>query len=655
MIVKDESAIIERCLRSIVPVIDYWVICDTGSSDDTPSLVQSFFAENKVPGELHHIPFINFEVSRNHALDLCRKSAGEFNYILLPDADMELVVQDADFRSHLVEKAYWILQTDSNLSYYNLRLIQRNREAWYQGVTHEGLWTDVAKEELQSIYFFDHADGSNRKDKWKRDIGLLTEALKNDPDNSRYLFYLAQSYREAGKFMEALEYYSRRFQAGPPRDEMWYSLYMMAFCHKNLGDDAKFVDLCMQAYNYWPGRAEPLYHLAKHYRLQGNYEACFLLCEAAERIPMPEAGTFFVEGFIYRIGILEEMSISGFYCRDPARKQKGHDSCAYLATSRRAGEMSRETARRNCAYYVRKAADVFPGTELHQLSPLQQSSMTFMNPSLCRQGGKYFCIFRGVNYLLKDGYYQMQAQDDVIRTRNHFATLNPNFEIAADSEIRDLAPGPPRHDFPVQGFEDCRLFFCRERFWCSCTVRDRNPEGRCEIAILKLDHDRNVIEVQIVRSIGQELHQKNWVPAVNDDELYLIYATDPTTILKYDFDAKSAFVFHTSVPQPFLEFLRGGSQAIRLKNGWIYLTHENLSLDARNRIYLHRFIFLNDDFELGGWTDPFYFLHQGVEFCAGLAYDPESRKFLASFGVNDQQCWLISFDERSVFAQMHGA
>lgn len=53
MTVKDEAAIIERCLAAAAPVISSWVICDTGSTDDTRERVESFFAARGIPGELH--------------------------------------------------------------------------------------------------------------------------------------------------------------------------------------------------------------------------------------------------------------------------------------------------------------------------------------------------------------------------------------------------------------------------------------------------------------------------------------------------------------------------------------------------------------------------------------------------------------------------
>ena len=89
MIVKNESGIIERCLASVLPWIDCYVICDTGSTDATPEVIRTFFARHGVPGEIHAIDFVHFEYARNRALELCRAAPLAFDYILLTDADME--------------------------------------------------------------------------------------------------------------------------------------------------------------------------------------------------------------------------------------------------------------------------------------------------------------------------------------------------------------------------------------------------------------------------------------------------------------------------------------------------------------------------------------------------------------------------------------
>ena len=46
MIVKDEAPNIERCLASCAPFINYYVICDTGSTDNTKEIIKKFFDEN---------------------------------------------------------------------------------------------------------------------------------------------------------------------------------------------------------------------------------------------------------------------------------------------------------------------------------------------------------------------------------------------------------------------------------------------------------------------------------------------------------------------------------------------------------------------------------------------------------------------------------
>ena len=43
MIVRNESKIITRLLTSVLPIIDTYVICDTGSTDDTVSIIKDFF------------------------------------------------------------------------------------------------------------------------------------------------------------------------------------------------------------------------------------------------------------------------------------------------------------------------------------------------------------------------------------------------------------------------------------------------------------------------------------------------------------------------------------------------------------------------------------------------------------------------------------
>ena len=95
MIVKNESKVIERCLASILPVIDYWVIVDTGSTDGTQDKIKKFFDNVGIPGELHERPWKNFGHNRSEALELAYANK-DIDYCLMIDSD-EVLVFDPGF------------------------------------------------------------------------------------------------------------------------------------------------------------------------------------------------------------------------------------------------------------------------------------------------------------------------------------------------------------------------------------------------------------------------------------------------------------------------------------------------------------------------------------------------------------------------------
>src|SRR6056297_3256816 len=90
MIVKDESHIIESTLKNIIDKINisYWVICDTGSSDNTKEIIKRFFKEKEIPGELHEHEWKDFSYNRNLALEISKTKS---SYTFIFDADDEII------------------------------------------------------------------------------------------------------------------------------------------------------------------------------------------------------------------------------------------------------------------------------------------------------------------------------------------------------------------------------------------------------------------------------------------------------------------------------------------------------------------------------------------------------------------------------------
>ena len=62
MIVKNEEKFLAQCLKSIKDAVDEIIIVDTGSTDRTVEIAQSFGAK------VYHHPWRSFSEARNHSL-----------------------------------------------------------------------------------------------------------------------------------------------------------------------------------------------------------------------------------------------------------------------------------------------------------------------------------------------------------------------------------------------------------------------------------------------------------------------------------------------------------------------------------------------------------------------------------------------------------
>ncbi len=645
MIVRNEAAIIERCLDALAPVIDYFVIVDTGSTDDTIVRVQSLLGGRGIAGEVHKTEFADFATTRNEALELCRHSSAAFDYILLADADMQLRIEEPRFRETLSAEAYRVRQHGGS-SYDNVRLLRRNVPAHYVGATHEFLGVEGSIERLSALSFIDHQDGSSRWEKAERDLRLLRRALQHDPSDARSMFYLAQTLRETGRLEEAAEWYRSRIDAGGWVEEVWYSRWMLALCQT---EGTERVRLCMEAWQSRPHRAEPLHSIANHFRLNGDSERAMVFAEKGRTMPYPANDLLFIDDRIYREGFDEEVSICGYYSPDPSRRFAGREACFSLATRRDVSGSTRAIARSNSAFYAARFDEMFPGATACSIPFTPEPGWLPANPSITRTSAGWVGIIRTVNYRIENGSYQLPAGDRVVRTRNHLVRLTDSFDISSTREIDEASDAPVLPEARIRGYEDCRIFAWRSGLWASATVADRSD--RCEMILLELDFDGTVRSEHRMPGPVADRHEKNWAPLVFGEELLFLYLSDPTILMRYDPASETVTELTRQIPPFALEHLRGGSQLVPVDDGWIYLAHDVSAVHGSERVYLHRFVHLNDAFAIDAITDPFYFARKGIEFASGLARDGDC--LVASFGVNDGAAHLATFDLPLVVSQLH--
>lgn len=666
MIVKNEAKRIVRALSSCVDFIDCYVITDTGSEDDTADVIRDFFKAHKIPGVVTNSIFKDWSQARNSALLAARSVLPRFrwDYAMLMDADMELVVADrAKFMAMRDGLAYDMEQQAGNLRYYNRRLVSVKATGLYAGVTHEYLDVHSAGSIPPTVaYFVDHADGANRPEKFKRDIRLLLEGLEKEPNNSRYYFYLAQSYREAGDPVKALEWYRKRVAAGGWQEEQWNAQVNVANCLKDMADEAGFIREMLIAYNMRPSRAEPLYDLANYFRWKDDKQPiASLFARAGLTIP-PTDDQLFVNERVYQVGLKEEFSITGFYL--PYLRNESFRVADKL--SQQAGPYgdARELARQNLYHYMPKLEETCPSFTWKNIPFTPPEGWVAMNPSVALYDGRVYCVVRTVNYRINEhGQYLIRASDGTANDSNPIETRNYLLSLAADpmTQTHDnvppkaselLAPPSLPCEFkPVIGFEDMRLFWWNGNPWVSSTVRQIHWDGNCEQVLARPDIVTG--ELTDVRRMLREPRQteKNWAPIPNAEHRGdLKFMWRPGTVV----DDAGKTVSHN--PPTFnVDNISGGSQLVPIPGGWVALVHSAHQIPGSAcRYYYHRFIRYDRYFKVAAMSTPFVFHDKVIEFAAGMCYHPtDPSKFVISYGYQDAEARIATVSCAEVEAMLH--
>jgi glycosyltransferase involved in cell wall biosynthesis len=142
MIVKDEAALIERCLDSVRRVVQYVLIVDTGSRDGTQDIIRRYLARHRIQGEVVEEPWRDFAYNRTFALAELRKRE-EVDYALIIDADDRLVLEDGfdaeRFRADLHADLYDVLIRYGDTSYHRPQIFRNRLGFHFKAVQHEYL------------------------------------------------------------------------------------------------------------------------------------------------------------------------------------------------------------------------------------------------------------------------------------------------------------------------------------------------------------------------------------------------------------------------------------------------------------------------------------------------------------------------------------
>ncbi|MGW3323397.1 glycosyltransferase [Streptomyces virginiae] len=315
MIVKNEAPVIRRCLESVRPLIDTWVIVDTGSTDGTQEIIREFFGD--LPGVLHERPWQGFGASRSEAIELARPGA---DYLLFLDADDVMEVQPGFRMPELTLDAYRLAVHHRPVVHWRPALVSTRLPWRYVGVLHEylhceGAYSSGALEGANILIVGGGARGreGSEREKYLRDARILEQGLLEEPGNTRYAFYLAQSWRDAGEAAKSLAAYDLRAGMGGFAEEAYCArLYAARLAARLDQPQAEVMDRYLRAHESRPTRAEALGDLARLCRAGSRWPLAYMFARQAVRIPRPD-DTLFVEVDWYEWRALDELAVAAYW------------------------------------------------------------------------------------------------------------------------------------------------------------------------------------------------------------------------------------------------------------------------------------------------------------------------------------------------------
>lgn len=321
MIVKNEASNIEECLRSLVKYIDYYVIADTGSSDNTKEIIKNFFDSHNIQGEILDHEWEDFGTNRSKVLKHCY---GKTKWAMMIDADDyiegNLPVDSFDDTCD----GYVVKIARGPLVWYRAQIFNMAKKLWwYEEPLHEYACCEQPMNVLKldgDYAWVVRTQGcrsksvSNDREKYAKDYFLLKTYLDKDPNQPRKQFYAAQSAFDAQLYDVAEREYIERTKLGNWAEEIFYSWMRVGICREIMGKPLEqVIDAFMQAYEIRPNRAEPLYQMSCIYRKHQRPRNAFLIAAQGLTLPKPTEDILFVDGSVYEWGILDEIATSAYY------------------------------------------------------------------------------------------------------------------------------------------------------------------------------------------------------------------------------------------------------------------------------------------------------------------------------------------------------
>ncbi len=308
MIVKNEQENLSRCLESVKEIVDEMIIVDTGSTDDTVRIAESFGAK------VYSYQWKDdFSDARNQSL-----KHASCDWILLMDGDDELDKSSQREVLELVEKneaeAYFFKTVSyigdkpglDVLNNLNLRLMKNGKGYFFSNPIHEQIYSNIMRITPNAkivnldikVYHYGYLNKNIKgQDKRKRNIRILEKELEHSPGYGFSLFNLGNEYYASGSYLKALECYEQSYAKFDAAQGFSSKLIIkMVNCLINCRKYERALELVTRGLAYYPEFTELEYFRSTVYLNQMKYTMALRHLEKCIEMGEPPLHLSMVEG-----------------------------------------------------------------------------------------------------------------------------------------------------------------------------------------------------------------------------------------------------------------------------------------------------------------------------------------------------------------------
>jgi len=307
LIVRNESHVIERLLRTCLPFLDTIVVSDTGSTDNTAEKIRNFAQKNNLDCLVTFDKWLddfgkNRTIALHHAMNYIKNklrplSSEEWKnreswFICFSDAD------NVFLNANTVKEEFFSLMDDSFVetsenTLFVVKTIRSNIEyaspfaILYDPTPNaQWKWIDSRHEQivslglqevkfhmLKSLIMHSGTDGFRGRDslRFERDAIAIKAQMLEQGETSRLLFYYAQSLRDSGRDREAIEAYLKCERLSFFVEEKYYSLVEAGRMLQERKEYAQAFVILGHAIQINDKRLEAPYYILRWYRSNGLY------------------------------------------------------------------------------------------------------------------------------------------------------------------------------------------------------------------------------------------------------------------------------------------------------------------------------------------------------------------------------------------------